>query len=74
MSLITIALLFLAGFMSGAINAVAGGGTFISFGALSLIGVPPISASSISVCHSRSPSTLSGCVECRAGLVRCEES
>ena len=48
MSLITIALLFLAGFMSGAINAVAGGGTFISFGALSLIGVPPISANATS--------------------------
>ncbi|SMC96907.1 hypothetical protein SAMN06297251_11550 [Fulvimarina manganoxydans] len=48
MSLLTIALLFLAGFMSGAINAVAGGGTFISFGALSLIGVPPISANATS--------------------------
>ncbi|MBP0616585.1 sulfite exporter TauE/SafE family protein [Jiella mangrovi] len=44
MSLLTIALLFLAGFAASAINAVAGGGTFISFGALSLIGVPPISA------------------------------
>ena len=48
MSLLTIALLFLAGFMSGAINAVAGGGTFISFGALSLIGVAPISANATS--------------------------
>lgn len=48
MSILTIALLFLAGFMSGAINAVAGGGTFISFGAFSLIGVPPISANATS--------------------------
>lgn len=48
MSLLLIALLFLAGFASGAINAVAGGGTFISFGALSLIGVPPIVANATS--------------------------
>ena len=48
MSLLTIALLFLAGFLSGAINAVAGGGTFISFGALTLTGVPPIVANATS--------------------------
>ena len=48
MSLLTIALLFLAGFAAAAINAVAGGGTFISFGALTLIGVPPISANATS--------------------------
>ncbi|MEN3794422.1 sulfite exporter TauE/SafE family protein [Fulvimarina sp. MAC3] len=48
MSLLTIALLFVAGFMSGSINAVAGGGTFISFGAFSLIGMPPIVANASS--------------------------
>ncbi|KQT82215.1 sulfite exporter TauE/SafE family protein [Aurantimonas sp. Leaf443] len=48
MPLIEIALLFLAGFASGAINAVAGGGTFVSFGALVLLGVPPISANATS--------------------------
>ena len=48
MPLLEIALLFLAGFASGAINAVAGGGTFVSFGALTLIGVPPISANATS--------------------------
>ena len=48
MSLLVIALLFVAGFLSGAINAVAGGGTFITFGALSLIGVPPIVANATS--------------------------
>ncbi len=48
MTLIEIALLFVAGFLSGAINAVAGGGTFISFGALSVLGVPPISANATS--------------------------
>ncbi|QDZ00100.1 sulfite exporter TauE/SafE family protein [Nitratireductor mangrovi] len=41
-------LLFLAGFLSGAINAVAGGGTFLTFGALTLAGVPPISANATS--------------------------
>ena len=44
MTILSIALLFLAGFVSGAINAVAGGGTFISFGALTLLGMPPITA------------------------------
>ena len=48
MSLIAAALLFLAGFLSGAINAVAGGGTFITFGALTLAGIPPISANATS--------------------------
>lgn len=48
MSLLAAALLFLAGFFSGAINAVAGGGTFISFGALTLAGVPPITANATS--------------------------
>ncbi|WP_157014530.1 sulfite exporter TauE/SafE family protein [Mesorhizobium xinjiangense] len=48
MTLLAASLLFLAGFLSGAINAVAGGGTFISFGALSLIGVAPISANASS--------------------------
>ncbi|TGV63919.1 sulfite exporter TauE/SafE family protein, partial [Mesorhizobium sp. M00.F.Ca.ET.149.01.1.1] len=33
MSLFDAALLFLAGFVSGAANAVAGGGTFLTFGA-----------------------------------------
>ncbi|EAU41781.1 hypothetical protein FP2506_15149 [Fulvimarina pelagi HTCC2506] len=48
MSLLTIALLFLSGLLAGAINAVAGGGTFISFGAFSLIGMPPVVANASS--------------------------
>ena len=48
MSPLDAVLLFIAGFVSGAINAVAGGGTFITFGALSLAGVPPISANATS--------------------------
>ena len=41
-------LLFLAGFVAGAVNAVAGGGTFVTFGALSLVGIPPIAANATS--------------------------
>ncbi|MGO4837031.1 sulfite exporter TauE/SafE family protein, partial [Rhizobiaceae sp. 2RAB30] len=48
MSLLIAALLFLAGFLSGAVNAVAGGGTFITFGALSIAGIPPIVANATS--------------------------
>ena len=48
MTLLSLFLLFVAGFASGAINAVAGGGTFITFGALSLAGVPPITANATS--------------------------
>lgn len=38
------ALLFIAGIIAGIMNAVAGGGTFISFPALVFIGVPPVIA------------------------------
>jgi uncharacterized membrane protein YfcA len=41
-------LLFLAGFLSGVVNAVAGGGTFVTFGAMSLVGLPPIVANATS--------------------------
>lgn len=48
MSLLEAILLFAAGFTSSAVNAVAGGGTFITFGAMSLVGVPPIAANATS--------------------------
>ena len=48
MGILEAILLVLAGFLSGAINAVAGGGTFITFGAMSLAGVPPITANATS--------------------------
>lgn len=48
MTILAAVLLFLAGFLSGAINAVAGGGTFITFGALSLAGIAPIPANATS--------------------------
>src|ERR1700755_425785 len=41
-------LLFVAGFISGAVNAVAGAGTVVPFGAMTLVGVPPIVASATS--------------------------
>lgn len=43
-----IALLAASGFLTGTVNAIAGGGTFLSFGALTLVGVPPISANATS--------------------------
>ncbi|MER9304119.1 sulfite exporter TauE/SafE family protein [Mesorhizobium sp. M0293] len=48
MSVFDAILLFLAGFLSGAANAVAGGGTFITFGAMTLVGLPPIVANATS--------------------------
>lgn len=36
--------LFVAGFFGGVLNSIAGGGSFITFPALLLLGVPPISA------------------------------
>ncbi|WP_129672002.1 sulfite exporter TauE/SafE family protein [Candidatus Chloroploca sp. Khr17] len=44
MELWQLGLLFLAALVAGAINSVAGGGSFISFPALLLVGVPPIAA------------------------------
>jgi hypothetical protein len=44
MTILNLATLFLAAVAAGAINAVAGGGSFISFPALLLAGVPPITA------------------------------
>lgn len=37
-------LLFVAGFLGGILNSIAGGGTFITFPALLFVGVPPIAA------------------------------
>jgi uncharacterized membrane protein YfcA len=48
MTLTMIVLLAAAGFFSGAVNAIAGGGTFLTFGAMTLAGIPPISANATS--------------------------
>jgi uncharacterized membrane protein YfcA len=48
MSILDAAFLFIAGYLSGIVNAMAGGGTFITFGAMSLLGTPPILANATS--------------------------
>ncbi|TNC73879.1 sulfite exporter TauE/SafE family protein [Rubellimicrobium roseum] len=48
MLLADITLLSLSGFFAGMVNAIAGGGTFLTFGALTLVGLPPISANATS--------------------------
>jgi uncharacterized protein len=48
LTIATIVLLFCAGVLTGMINAIAGGGTFLSFGALTLVGVPPVIANATS--------------------------
>jgi uncharacterized protein len=48
LSVISVLLLLLAGILAGMVNAVAGGGTFLVFGALTLTGLPPISANATS--------------------------
>ncbi|MDP2734337.1 MAG: sulfite exporter TauE/SafE family protein, partial [Hoeflea sp.] len=48
MSIFDIVFLFSAGFLSSVVNAIAGGGTFLTFGAMTLVGVPPIMANATS--------------------------
>ena len=48
MSIFIITLLFASGFLSGAVNAIAGGGTFLTFGAMTIAGIAPISANATS--------------------------
>lgn len=44
MDVVAIVLLLAAGFAAGAMNALAGGGTFFSFPALLAVGLPPVTA------------------------------
>ncbi|MCF3641301.1 sulfite exporter TauE/SafE family protein [Rhizobium sp. TRM95111] len=48
MSIADAIFLFAAGFLSGVVNAIAGGGTFLTFGAMTLVGLPPIVANATS--------------------------
>ena len=48
MSLLTILLLFGSGFLTGVVNAIAGGGTFLTFATLTLAGLPAIVANTTS--------------------------
>lgn len=52
--------LFLAGLLGGALNAVAGGGSFIAFPALLFVGVPPIPANATSTIALWTASAASG--------------
>src|SRR5262245_14218923 len=67
MELTNAALLLAAGFLAGGVNAVAGGGSLVTFPSLLAIGLPPISATvtnSLSVC----PGYLASVVGSRADL------
>lgn len=48
--MLALALLFLAGLAAGAMNAIAGGGTFVAFPALLAAGLPPTVANATSNC------------------------
>jgi uncharacterized membrane protein YfcA len=53
MSAVQLALVAVAGFGAGAVNALAGGGTLISFPALLALGIPPVAAnitSTVALC------------------------
>ena len=60
-------LLLLAGFVGGAINTVAGGGSFVTFPALLAVGVPPVSANATNTFAS-CPGYLSGAYGLRSTL------
>lgn len=62
-----LALLLLAGFLGGAINTVAGGGSFVTFPALLAAGVPPVSANATNTFAS-CPGYLSGAFGLRSAL------
>ena len=69
MTLFDIALVGIAAFGAGAVNAVAGGGTFLSFPALLAVGVPPVTANA-SNSVALTPASLSGAWAYRKELAR----
>jgi len=69
MSFLDIALVCIAAACAGAMNAVAGGGTFFSFPALLAVGVPPVMANA-SNSVALWPASLSGAWAYRAELAR----
>ncbi|RZI41944.1 sulfite exporter TauE/SafE family protein [Herbaspirillum sp. HC18] len=64
-----IAMVGIAAFCAGALNSIAGGGTFLSFPALLAAGVPPVAASA-SNSVALWPASLSGAWEYRTELAR----
>lgn len=69
MGLFEIVLVAVAAFLAGALNAVAGGGTFFSFPALLAVGVPPVVANA-SNSVAMWPASLSGAWAYRHELAR----
>src|SRR5207245_9766557 len=60
LNLETVVFLFVAGVLGGALNAVAGGGSFIAFPALLLVGVPPIPANATNTIALWTPAAVRG--------------
>lgn len=73
MPLFDIALIAVAAFIAGAVNSVAGGGTFFSFPALLAVGVPPVVANA-SNSVSLWPGSLAGAWAFRRELARFSRS
>ncbi|HEY4541672.1 MAG TPA: sulfite exporter TauE/SafE family protein, partial [Noviherbaspirillum sp.] len=69
MDVFQIAIVAVAAFMAGALNSVAGGGTFFSFPALLAAGVPPVAANA-SNSVALWPASLSGAWAYRHELAR----
>ncbi len=63
-----IVFLFVAGFLGGIVNSIAGGGSFITFPALLFVGVPPVSANATNTFSSCS-GYLSGSYALRKELI-----
>lgn len=63
----SIALILISGFLAGALNAVAGGGSFLTFPALVFAGVPPIIANATSTV-ALLPATFTSALAYRADL------
>lgn len=66
-------LLIVAGFLGGMLNAVAGGGTFITFPALVFTGVPPIAANASSTVAAL-PGYLASAIGFRRDLARLDRA
>ena len=67
------ALLFAAAFFGGMLNAVAGGGTFITFPALVFVGIPPVTANATSTIAAL-PGYLSAAIAFRSDIRRIRDA
>lgn len=67
------ALLFAAAFFGGMLNAVAGGGTFITFPALVFVGIPPVVANATSTIAAL-PGYLSSAIAFRGDIRRIQDA